>query len=363
MNERPAPDAVVDNRAVSREEFQSDLDLLRFIEETSNDIFNGVLLDEAKSNEGLKVKAEKSGISYGILKKVFDRGLAAYQTSHRPGTTPQQWAYARVNSFITGGKTRTTADADLWAKHSGVKESLDECFESTFNVTSPSQMGMGVVSSLVYRKQYVHALKTLLALLARKKKEAGKMSMKHSVSYYAKQIARSYDNVDSRILEKMLAKQQISEVGGAGDRGTDVLTKKYKKDTPGQTVTEEVSQQQLNDLEKFADRLLAKFKIDIEFTKHFADRMNDGRNKPAITIPELQQVFKKIAKKKAMGIRQNPDSEAIIKDLQKDLNMPVVINYDKNKDEFEVVTKTIMRKKDFKSSDTVIYTESINESQ
>ena len=69
-----------------------------------------------KKIAGLVKKSLKSKISYGILKKVFDRGMAAWKTGHRPGTTPQQWAFARVNSFITGGKTRTTADADLWAK-------------------------------------------------------------------------------------------------------------------------------------------------------------------------------------------------------------------------------------------------------
>ena len=65
---------------------------------------------------GLKKKAEKSGMPLGILRKVYNRGVAAWRTGHRPGTTPQQWAFARVNSFITGGKTRTTGDADLWAK-------------------------------------------------------------------------------------------------------------------------------------------------------------------------------------------------------------------------------------------------------
>lgn len=72
---------------------------------------------EEKQISGIKKKSEESGISYAILKKVFDRGMAAWKTGHRPGTTPHQWAYARVNSFITGGKTRTTADADLWDKH------------------------------------------------------------------------------------------------------------------------------------------------------------------------------------------------------------------------------------------------------
>ena len=73
--------------------------------------------------EGLKNKSEKSGISYSILKQVYDRGIAAWRTGHRPGTTPQQWAFARVNSFITGGKTRTTTDKDLWSKTKTQKES------------------------------------------------------------------------------------------------------------------------------------------------------------------------------------------------------------------------------------------------
>ena len=72
---------------------------------------------EEKSLDGLKKKAEKSGIPYGILKKVYDRGMAAWKSGHRPGTTPQQWAYARVNSFATKSKgTWGGADKDLAAK-------------------------------------------------------------------------------------------------------------------------------------------------------------------------------------------------------------------------------------------------------
>jgi hypothetical protein len=67
-------------------------------------------LDEAA---GLAAKAAKSGISAGTLRKVYNRGMAAWRTGHRPGTTPQQWAMARVNSYITKGKTYHTADKDL----------------------------------------------------------------------------------------------------------------------------------------------------------------------------------------------------------------------------------------------------------
>jgi len=80
------------------------------------------LLDEKTSSKTIKAiknKAKETGIDYKILKKVFDRGVAAWRTGHRPGTTPVQWGLARINSFATGGKTQKTADKDLWAKHKG----------------------------------------------------------------------------------------------------------------------------------------------------------------------------------------------------------------------------------------------------
>lgn len=81
----------------------------------------GKALSEAV-NVALKKKSEKSGIPYSILKQVYNRGLAAWRTGHRPGATQQQWGYARVNSFLTGGKTRTTADKDLWKKASASRK-------------------------------------------------------------------------------------------------------------------------------------------------------------------------------------------------------------------------------------------------
>lgn len=69
-------------------------------------------LDEA-ANAGLSKKAKESGVPLSILKKVYSRGMAAWNSGHRPGTTPQQWGMARVNSYITKGKTYYTADKDL----------------------------------------------------------------------------------------------------------------------------------------------------------------------------------------------------------------------------------------------------------
>ena len=67
--------------------------------------------------KGVQNKAEKTGMPYSILKKVYDRGMAAWKGGHRPGTTPQQWAMARVNSFVTKSSgTWGGADSDLAKK-------------------------------------------------------------------------------------------------------------------------------------------------------------------------------------------------------------------------------------------------------
>ena len=70
--------------------------------------------NEEKKKTGLAAKAAKSGMPLGILKTVYNRGMAAWKTGHRPGTTPQQWGHARVNSFITKSSgTWGKADKDL----------------------------------------------------------------------------------------------------------------------------------------------------------------------------------------------------------------------------------------------------------
>ena len=67
---------------------------------------------------GLVKKSKQTGVPYGVLKKSYDRGMAAWKTGHRPGTTPQQWAFARVNSMLTGGK----ADPDLQGQVKAAKK-------------------------------------------------------------------------------------------------------------------------------------------------------------------------------------------------------------------------------------------------
>ena len=77
---------------------------------------------QEKKIEGLENKAKKSKYTYATLKKVYDRGMGAYKTnpgSVRPNvTSPQQWAMARVNSFLKGGHKQDDdlkeADGPCW---------------------------------------------------------------------------------------------------------------------------------------------------------------------------------------------------------------------------------------------------------
>lgn len=173
-----------------------------------------------------------------------------------------------------------------------------------------------VLGKLTHAKEYKHAAKTLHHVWDRKKKDR-----KHSKIYYAAQIAKQYNGVDARELAKM--------------------------------VNENITQKQVDDLEKFADKLLNRFNIDVEFSRHFVDRLNDPRNTPEIKISELQKLFKKIAQKKGKPISElGPDIEAVLKDIETDLNLPIAISYKNG--EFDVVHKTIMRKKNFTTPNDVV---------
>ncbi len=66
--------------------------------------------------KSLKQKSEVSGVPLKYIKEVYNRGMAAWRTGHRPGATEQQWGYARVHSFLLKGKTYYTTDSDIAKK-------------------------------------------------------------------------------------------------------------------------------------------------------------------------------------------------------------------------------------------------------
>lgn len=63
----------------------------------------------------LRKKAKDANMPLSALKSVYRKGLSAWLTGHRQGTPQHAWAMARVNSFISGGKTRKV-DKKEWKK-------------------------------------------------------------------------------------------------------------------------------------------------------------------------------------------------------------------------------------------------------
>ena len=125
-----------------------------------------------------------------------------------------------------------------------------------------------------------------------------------------------------------------------------------KIDLPHDNTPEgQISKSDLKSLEKVLDALFKHAGIDIEFSKHMFDRVNDPRNKDQITIQELRSLFQKTYQKykdklNALG----PDTQAVLNDLQTDVNVPFILKWDSKNNELDLVSKTVMRKKNFMTS-------------
>ena len=117
-------------------------------------------------------------------------------------------------------------------------------------------------------------------------------------------------------------------------------------DLNASTSDAKLSKKDLDSVEKYADRLYKSVGIDVEFTRHFLDRVNDIRNKTQITVAELIRMFRQSYKKHGKKIAQlGPDAEAVLNDMQTDINVPFVLKWDGK--ELDLVAKTVMRKKNF----------------
>jgi nicotinic acid mononucleotide adenylyltransferase len=169
-----------------------------------------------KSMEALKTKASKSGYSYGTLKKVYDRGVAAWRTGHRPGTTPQQWGYARVNAFIAKQKSGQKLNHDTDLANEYVPEEAP-----IIGGVKMKKLGSGKSGS------YTNLVKKHLGARA-----AQNLDKSDGNALVAKGKRTGNKNLVRKgsFIRNVIAKEE----GGAGEEGTTKLNNKYSKETPGQ---------------------------------------------------------------------------------------------------------------------------------
>jgi|TARA_R110000850_G_scaffold227119_2_gene352267 hypothetical protein len=119
-----------------------------------------------------------------------------------------------------------------------------------------------------------------------------------------------------------------------------------------QFISEELSRTEIGIIERFADKLFAAVNVDVDLSgKHFRDRVNDPRNGEDITVVEMMALFKKVFQKHGAKIGgMNAGVEAVITDFNSHINLPFMLKYDKKNDEIDLIAKTVMRKRGFKTS-------------
>jgi hypothetical protein len=148
-------------------------------------------------------------------------------------------------------------------------------------------------------------------------------------------------------------KVQVKDIG-KDDHGMPTIN--GKQATTFRT-TEEMAKADLDSVERYADRELSP--ADIEFSKHFFDRVNDARNGKDISEPELTGFFKRLASKHKKEFLNLLDkyNQIVVKDSRSDINIPFVKMANK------VIAKTIMRKGDFQTSSKTITNEAFTKGQ
>ena len=120
-------------------------------------------------------------------------------------------------------------------------------------------------------------------------------------------------------------------------------------------LTENLDRDDLRELERYADSLFAKLGLDVVFTRHFKERLNDARSGKPITYRELENLFLKAYLKAGQQISKLPtDTEAVLRDTVSNLNAPFKIQGSPDDTENDMIMKTIMKKPNFMSSNPEI---------
>lgn len=115
-----------------------------------------------------------------------------------------------------------------------------------------------------------------------------------------------------------------------------------------ETLNEFVTPRDLKGVEDYADDIFKDVNIDVEFTRHFLDRVNDPRNGEEITPEELKWLYKKARTKYGEMLSQlKPGNERVVNDTTTDINVPVAIGWDGKSPDLDMTAKTVMRKKNF----------------
>ena len=137
-------------------------------------------------------KSDKSHIPYPYLLEVFLRGLASSPIYGEK--TAHQYAFERVNSFVSGGRSRSILDADIW-------ESVQQ--ESV-------------------RRSSMKKFRDLV-----QKKKPGEWGTKELADRYSKEVPGQPDRTEE--IEPLIDVTEVAPPGAGAERFIKANKKKFKK--------------------------------------------------------------------------------------------------------------------------------------
>lgn len=174
-------------------------------------------------------------------------------------------------------------------------------------------------------------------------------------SVESKNIKGQSEVISSTNLRKAIKSGDIDRIKTFLPHGVDVgqylniINSKDKEE-----VNERILSTDLDDIDDYADKKLSP--LDIKFTDHFFDRVNDPRNGKEITDQELISFFDRLSKYKDKFIDfLNKYKEIVTSDKFTKINIPFV------KTANSIIAKTIMRKPNFNTPDVKLVFEGIEE--
>jgi hypothetical protein len=113
-------------------------------------------------------------------------------------------------------------------------------------------------------------------------------------------------------------------------------------------LNERLTQVDMRTLKNYVDKFFNSLGVDVQFTNHFLDQANASRNDPEINIDELRRAFNKAFKQHGLKISKLSDgTQAVIRDAVTDVNIPFVFEWNPKSGRFDLVPKSVMRKRGF----------------
>lgn len=148
----------------------------------------------------LKRKASETGVSFALLKKVFDKGAAAWNDTKKPGTNSIQWGMGRVNAYLKGDKTLAEVTLD-----------------NALHDTSSGSQSLNIAMALYKMQVYLHEIEDVTP---------------EDIEMAATKVKKHWRILST--VDELVTEYTAKFFGQPRGIGTKTLARTYRDATPGQ---------------------------------------------------------------------------------------------------------------------------------